>query len=626
AFRVASGALTAGSLVVFAAYAARTYKPLRDLARQSAAVSRAAARADRIAELLASDDALRDRPGAYTGVRAAGKVELDAVSFAYASGRPALAGVTLTIEPGERVAIVGRSGAGKSTLAALLARFYDPDSGVIRLDDRDARACSLSWFRAQIGMLLQDTVLFRGTVAENIAYGSRASREAVVAASRANGADEFVSALPDGYETELGAAGAGLSGGQRQRLGIARVLVRNPPVLILDEPTTGLDAASEAQLVSALERLMEGRTTLIVTHSIALARRAHRVLVVDRGRVVEDGTPAELLAAGGAFSSLAAHGRTGAARLREARLPQLGTLLDPDAAAEMLARTLRPTSELRYVVPRTVRYKPGRRVVVTYEAEVDGVRRDAVAIADTKRDLAALAGDDSNVADARRVNGRSPAPLPLRFDARTSALVQWAPYDLELPLLREPASGLASRLAALGLDTSGDEPRRLGYKPFGRVVLAAGPTVVKGYAARAKLHAALRGFRLAERTEVRAAPCAACLDDLRATVQRALPGLVAGDDAGLAPTAGLLLRAIHESSLEDLALVGRAEQLRAAAEAADVVAAVLPVLAPRVERLVHALERSLPPDGRLVASHGDFEVGQLLVHGDEVALLDFDEA
>jgi ABC-type multidrug transport system fused ATPase/permease subunit len=630
-FRVTSGALTAGSLVVFAAYAGRTYKPLRDLARQSAAVSRAGARADRIAELLATDDGLRDRPGAYAGARADGAVQFDGVSFAYTSDRPALDDVSLSLAPGQRIAIVGRSGAGKSTLAALLARFYDPDDGCIRIDGRDARDCSLAWLREQVGILLQDTVLFRGSVADNIAYGSTAGRDEIVAAARAAGADEFVAQLPQGYDTELGAAGAGLSGGQRQRLGIARVLLRDPPILVLDEPTTGLDAASESRVVAALERLMAGRTTLVVTHSIALARRAGRVLVVDRGRIVEDGTPQKLLAEGGTFSTLAAHqGLDGAGnpapRLRDPRMPQLAALLDPDAASLILARTLRGGSDLGEVTPRAVTYKPGRRLVVTYDAIVDGTRREAVVIADAKRDLAAVASQKAKVAAAQRVNGRSPVDRPLLFDTGANVLVQWLPYDLELPLLREPPDGLARRLGALGLDADPVcEPRRLGYKPLHRVVLGVGGHIVKGYATEAKLDAAARGPRFAEQTRIRTAAFEARLDALGATVQTALPGSIATDDRRLAPLAGALVRELHEGEPNGLPRIGPDRHLRAAVESAHLVSAVLPELGARTRDLVESLERSLTDQTELVCSHGDFEVGQLLEHGDDVAVLDFDE-
>jgi ATP-binding cassette, subfamily B, bacterial len=300
-FRVAAGAITPGALVVFVQYSRKVYSPLKDIAKQSSKVARRMARADRVAEVLSADQVLEDRPGAAAGGRAAGQVALDRVSFAYDPARPVLEDVSLHVRPGEHVAVVGASGAGKSTIGALIARFYDPVSGRVEIDGRDARDWSLQWLRDQIGILLQDTVLFTGTVAENIAYGATATREEIVEAAKASGAHDFISRLPGGYDEPLGPQGVGLSGGQRQRLGIARVLLRNPPILLLDEPTTGLDALSEANLVGSLRALMRGRTTIIVTHSMSLAATADRVLVVDAGRIVQDGTPAALLAARGPF-------------------------------------------------------------------------------------------------------------------------------------------------------------------------------------------------------------------------------------------------------------------------------------------------------------------------------------
>src|SRR3954451_11147881 len=300
-YRVAAGAITPGALVVFVQYSRKVYQPLKDIAKQSSKVAKRMARADRVAELLSADQVLEDRPGAVAGGRAAGEVALEGVSFAYDAARPVLDDVSMRVRPGEHVAVVGSSGAGKSTIGALIARFYDPVAGRVEIDGRDARDWTLRWLRDQIGILLQDTVLFTGTVAENIAYGATATREEIVAAARASGAHDFISRLPGGYDEPLGPQGVGLSGGQRQRLGIARVLLRNPPILLLDEPTTGLDALSEANLVGSLRELMRGRTTIIVTHSMALAANADRVLVVDAGRIVQDGTPAALLAQRGPF-------------------------------------------------------------------------------------------------------------------------------------------------------------------------------------------------------------------------------------------------------------------------------------------------------------------------------------
>jgi len=212
--------------------------------------------------------------------------------------------VSLEFAPGERIAVIGPSGAGKSTLGALVARFYDPTAGRVLIDGRDARDCELTWLREQVGVLLQDTVLFTGTVEQNIAYASEASTEEVVAAARTAAAHDFIASLPEGYQTELGPQGVGLSGGQRQRLGIARTILRDPAILVLDEPTTALDVESERQVLRGLAQLMRGRTTLIITHSLALARAADRVALVDAGRIVSFGPPDEVLADGGLFRRL----------------------------------------------------------------------------------------------------------------------------------------------------------------------------------------------------------------------------------------------------------------------------------------------------------------------------------
>jgi ATP-binding cassette, subfamily B, bacterial len=306
AFRVSSGALTAGSLVVFVQYSRRLYRPLKDMARYSTKAARAMARAERIADILSADEVLRDRPGAYAGPRAEGRLAFEHVEFAYDGGRGGLHDVTLTIPAGQRVAIVGPSGAGKSTLGALVARFYDPARGFVLLDGRDLRHCSLDWLRDQVGLLLQDTVLFTGTVAENIAYGRVATREEIAAAARAAGAESFILDLPHGYDEPLGPQGVGLSGGQRQRLGIARLILRDPPLLILDEPTTGLDTVSETHVIDGIQDLMSGRTTLLVTHSIALARNCDRIIVIRDGRIVQDGSADQLDTQPGLFRELAA--------------------------------------------------------------------------------------------------------------------------------------------------------------------------------------------------------------------------------------------------------------------------------------------------------------------------------
>jgi ATP-binding cassette subfamily B protein len=302
---VSAGRITPGDLVVVVAYTNKLYKPLKDIAKQASRAARALARLERIAEILASDMVLSDRTDSTAPAeRAVGTIELDDVHFRYVENRTALVGVTLQVPSGTRLALVGESGAGKSTVGALVARFYDPSQGCVRIDGRDARDLPVRWVRSQVGVLLQDTILFSGTVRDNIAYGTDADPDLIEQVARAAGALDFVRSLPDGFDTLLGPDGVGLSGGQRQRIGIARVLLRNPPVIILDEPTTGLDAESEALVMRGLQRLIEGRTTILITHSTALARHADRVAVMAAGRIVEHDTPQRLLTSDSAFRRL----------------------------------------------------------------------------------------------------------------------------------------------------------------------------------------------------------------------------------------------------------------------------------------------------------------------------------
>ncbi len=285
--RVASGDLSAGDLIVFVSYTRKASSPMRSFAREASKLTAALARADRIAEILSTDEVIEDKQGAYHGPRARGLIELQDVSFTYGDERPALQHVSLALPAGARLAVTGASGAGKSTLSALVARFYDPTGGRVLIDGRDARDCSLRWLRDQVAIVLQDTVLFSGSVRENIAYGTDAAPHEIVDAARAAAAHEFIERLPDGYDTELGPQGAGLSGGQRQRIGIARTLLRDPPVIILDEPTTALDRDSEDAVLEGLDRLMRGRTCLLITHSPRLARTADRIVELDHGQLVQ---------------------------------------------------------------------------------------------------------------------------------------------------------------------------------------------------------------------------------------------------------------------------------------------------------------------------------------------------
>jgi ATP-binding cassette, subfamily B, bacterial len=316
---VADGRLTLGGLLVFVAYLTQLYDPARELGSLSNRLFRALAGAERVTELLDERPRVTDSPDAVRLGRARGAVALDAVSFAYpGAARRALDDVTLSVAPGETLALVGASGAGKSTVAKLLLRFYDPDSGAIRLDGRDLRDLELSTVRRNIAILLQEQLVLHGTVRENIAFGAEeTSEEQIVAAARAAGAQEFVEELPDGYDSVLGERGRRLSGGQRQRIAIARALVSDAPVLLLDEPSTGLDSDTKRELVGPLMRLSNDRTTIVISHDLLTTRDADLVVVLDGGRVAERGRHDELLALEGIYAHLWA--------LQQGRGPLAGT-------------------------------------------------------------------------------------------------------------------------------------------------------------------------------------------------------------------------------------------------------------------------------------------------------------
>lgn len=288
ALAISDGALTLGGLLVFITYLNRMFGPARDIGALAEALFDAAAGAERVIEILDVEPTVQDRPGAQRLDRSAGAISLENVSFSY-PGRdvPVLKNVNLKFEPGEMVLISGPSGAGKSTLAKLLLRLYDPDQGRLRIDDHDLRDVTMASLRRNVSILLQEAPLMRGTVSENIAYARPdASAEEIAEAARLAAAEEFIEALPEGYDTDLGERGRLLSGGQRQRIAIARAFLADAPILILDEPTTGLDPGARAALVAPLERLGEGRTTLIISHDPYFEREADRVVRIDRGSVV----------------------------------------------------------------------------------------------------------------------------------------------------------------------------------------------------------------------------------------------------------------------------------------------------------------------------------------------------
>ncbi|WP_330308801.1 MULTISPECIES: ABC transporter ATP-binding protein [unclassified Streptomyces] len=305
-WKLAQGQLTLGGLLVFLALISKLYGPLRDLSHLSNTFYAASASAERIIELLDQRPQVVEAAGARRLGHARGDVEFEGVSFRYpGTSRWALADVSFRAGPGETMALVGASGAGKSTVAKLQLRFYDPDQGTVRIDGTDLRDLRLSEVRDSVAVVLQETLVFHGTVRENIAYGRPEATEAdIVAAARAADAHAFIRLLPEGYDTVVGQHGRTLSGGQRQRLAIARAMIRNAPVLLLDEPTTGLDARSGRRIMEPLRRLMAGRTTIVISHNLLTVRDATHIVVLDHGRVVERGAHEDLLAHGGAYAQL----------------------------------------------------------------------------------------------------------------------------------------------------------------------------------------------------------------------------------------------------------------------------------------------------------------------------------
>ena len=305
ATRVLAGELTTGDVILFVVYVTNLHNPMKGLARSSYLFSKASVGAERIAEVMGARSDVADRFGARTVAALKGEIELRDVSFEYEAGRPVLSHVNLVIARGEKVAIVGATGAGKSTLVSLIPRFYDPSDGEVRIDGEDIRDYTLQSLREQISLVLQDQLLFSGTIRENIAFGRPGTSDAEIAAAAVTAnAAEFIHRLPEGYETLVAERGTTLSGGQKQRIAIARAILRDAPILILDEPTTGLDAAAERAVIGALERAAAGRTTLIIAHHLVSVRLVDRIVVLDRGRIVEEGTHGELLTRGGRYTRL----------------------------------------------------------------------------------------------------------------------------------------------------------------------------------------------------------------------------------------------------------------------------------------------------------------------------------
>jgi ABC-type multidrug transport system fused ATPase/permease subunit len=302
---IVAGAMTAGALTVYLVYLKKFFKPVKDLASMTSTFAQTAVALERIETILSADEVIKERAGAIDPGRVRGAISFDRVTFGYDKNNPVLHEVSFNIVPGQVVGIVGPTGSGKSTVLSLLPRFYDPALGRVMIDGVDVANYRIAALRSQIGFVLQDTLLLQGTVRENIAYGRpEATEEEIVAAARIANADEFISRMPLGYHTMVGERGDTLSGGQRQRIAIARAVIRNSPILVLDEPTAALDAESEHLVIEALRRLMKGRTVIMIAHRLSTLIDADKIIVLRDGVIVEEGTHAALIARGGVFAEL----------------------------------------------------------------------------------------------------------------------------------------------------------------------------------------------------------------------------------------------------------------------------------------------------------------------------------
>ncbi|HWH58174.1 MAG TPA: ABC transporter ATP-binding protein [Terriglobales bacterium] len=302
---VMGNVLSAGELVVFILYLGKMYKPMQEISKMTDTYSKAAVGYERIQEILQTDVEVRDLARARKAPRFKGDIEFDNVSFSYAEGSPVLKNVSLEMKAGQVSAIVGPTGAGKTSIISLIPRFYDPEEGAITIDGSDVRQFQQRSLRQQMSFVLQETILFRAPVWQNIAYGRPGcSRQEIVRAAELANASEFIEKLPEGYDTVLGERGMTLSGGQRQRIAIARAVIRNTPILILDEPTSGLDSASEKLVFEAMDRLMEGRTVVVIAHRLSTIQRADVIFVVKDGAVVERGKHEELMKLNGLYAEL----------------------------------------------------------------------------------------------------------------------------------------------------------------------------------------------------------------------------------------------------------------------------------------------------------------------------------
>jgi ATP-binding cassette subfamily B protein len=639
-------AITPGDLLVFLSYLKTAFRPVRDFAKYAGRLAKATAAGERVVDLLERVPDVTDHPGAVPAPALRGAVRLEGVSFAYDPGHPVLHDISMEVAPGQRVAVVGPSGSGKSTLVGMLLRLHDPTTGRVLLDGRDLRDYTLASVRAQVTVVLQEALLFRGTVRDNISYGvSGATEEQIVAAARVAGADGFIGTLPQGYETVVGERGVTLSTGQRQRIAIARAALRRAPLIILDEPTTGLDVENQHHVTQALARLAAGCTTFLVTHDLALAATADWIVHLEDGRIVAQGPPEQLAARhAGEATSPASLGSAVPQRSalcpadealirREVDLPGLGLLLDPEGVRDRLA-ALWPEACVSAVRAVYLRYKPRTSCIVSYRVATGGGELDVHATA--------RAHSDAEKLEKARDRARSNHDSRLFVLEDCAVVVSVFPEDARLPGLRwlaSPERRQGLRRDLLGGDVSPGALTRLRYKPERRWVgcLSGGsapPVFLKVYAAPefengllgSLLSSSEPALRIPRRLGMNATKGVLALDWIDG---RPLGEALHAGEAGEEETrcAGEALAQLHRQPPPRLHLRTRSLEAEHLAATADALGSLQPELADRVQALARELAMRMaaqPKCERLV--HGDFHSGQVLLAGGVPAMIDFDEA
>ena len=637
--------ITPGDLIVFLSYLRTAFRPVRDFAKYAGRLAKATAAGERVVDLFERVPDVTDRPGAVAAPALRGAVRFEGVGFAYEPEHPVLHDVSLEVAPGQRVAVVGPSGSGKSTLIGMLLRLHDPTTGQVVLDGRDVRDYTLASVRAQVTVVLQDALLFKGTVRENIAYGvPGATEEQILAAARLAGADDFIGTLPQGYETMVGERGVTLSAGQRQRIAIARAAMRRAPLVIVDEPTNGLDAENQRLVTEALARLSADCTTFLVTHDPALAATADRIVRLEAGRIVAQGPPepgADRPDEAGSQVSLASaepqrpalHPADEALILMEGEIPGLGFVLDPERVRDRLA-SLWPEAGVSAARAVYLKYKPRRSCIVSYRVTTSAGEIDVYA-------TARAISDDQKLAKARE-RSRRHHDSGLFVLEDFSVVVSVFPEDARLPGLRwldSPENRQDLRRKLLGQDVSPGALTRLRYKAERRWVgcLSGGdapPIFLKVYAAPEFENGLLGSLLMSSEPALRIP---------RRLGMKATRGLVAlewidgrplGDalHAGEAVeeetrSAGEALARLHRHPPHRLPLRTRAIEAAHLISTADTLRFLQPDLAHRAKALTLDLAIRMAAQPRLERLvHGDFHSGQMLLTDGVPMMIDFDEA